>query len=87
MTNGRYQSGWIIRVLSRDEEGFIFELADLGNGKHMIVATDTSNPITKDCYRQGGFGPFVIEQDATFDEQIKVLKSDLLDRRTKALYY
>lgn len=81
MMNGRFQFGWIIQILSKDEQGFQIELADLGNGKHMIVATDISNPISKDVYRQAGFGPFVLEGGASLDESIKTLKDDLLKRR------
>lgn len=83
--NGKYQFGWIITVLSKDElgleDGMQIELADLGNGKHMIVATDIVHPIVKDIYRQAGFGPFVLEDHACLDEQVKILKEDLLKRR------
>ncbi len=80
--NGRYQFGWVIQILSKDEDGFQIELADLGNGKHMIVATDIKNPVSKDTYRQAGFGPFVLEKNAILDEQINNLKADLLKKRS-----
>lgn len=79
---GRFQFGWIIKILSKDEQGVQIELADLGNGKHMIVATDILFPVSKDVYRQAGFGPFVLENDNSLDEQIQVLKDDLLKRRS-----
>lgn len=79
--NGRFQFGWKIEILSKDESGFQVELADLGNGKHMIVATDLSHPISKDRYRQAGFGPFLLEEGSSLDEQIQSLKNDLLNRR------
>ena len=79
--NGRYQFGWVIKILSKDERGFQIELADLGNGKHMVVATDLTNPISENVYRQAGFGPFVLEKDALLDDIFKDLKNDLLKRR------
>lgn len=79
--NGRFQFGWVIQILSKDEQGFQIERADLKNGKHMIVATDLSHLVSKDTYRQAGFGPFVLEKDASLDEQIQTLKDDLLQRR------
>ncbi len=79
--NGRFQFGWIIEILSKDELGFQIELADLGNGKHMVVATDLLNPVSKDVYRQAGFGPFIFEKGSSLDEQIQSLKNDLLARR------
>lgn len=79
--NGRFQFGWIIQILSKDPDGFQIELADLGNGKHMIVATDLAQTIEKDTYRQAGFGPFVLEQNASIDDQIQALKDDLIKRR------
>jgi hypothetical protein len=83
--NGRYQFGWVIKILSKDkdDQGFQTEIADLGNGKHMIIATDISNPISKDSYRQAGFGPFLLEKDQDLSEQMKTLKNDLLERRNK----
>lgn len=79
--NGRFQFGWVIQILSVDEQGFQIELADLKNGKHMIVATDLKEPVSTDTYRQAGFGPFVLEQGVSLDEQIRILKDDLLKRR------
>lgn len=79
--NGRYQFGWIIEILSKDEKGFQIELADLGNGKHMIVATDLASPVSENVYRQAGFGPFVYEQGSNLDEQIQILKDNLLRER------
>lgn len=79
--NGKYQFGWVIQILEKDDQGFQIELADLGNGKHMIVATDLTNIISKDTYRQAGFGPFTLVKDAILDDEIKVLKDDLLKRR------
>lgn len=79
--NGRFQYGWVIKILSKDEQGFQIELADLGNGKHMIVATDLNQPVAKDTYRQAGFGPFIFEFGSGLDENIKILKDDLLARR------
>jgi len=79
--NGRYQFGWVIQILSKDELGFQIELADLGNGKHMVVATDLTNPISENVYRQAGFGPFLLEKDMLLDDIFKVLKNDLLSRR------
>ena len=81
-TNGRYNFGWIIKILSKDPDGFQIELADLGNGKHMIVATDLSQMPEESTYRQAGFGPFVLEKGAVLDEQISILQEDLLKRRT-----
>jgi hypothetical protein len=78
---GRFQFDWVIQIISKDEQGFQIELADLGNGKHMIVATDISNPISKDVYRQAGFGPFVFAAGDSLDEPIKTLKDNLLMRR------
>lgn len=80
--NGRFQFGWVIQILSKDEQGFQIELADLQNGKHMIVATDLTYPVSKDIYRQAGFGPFVLKKDEKLDEQIQILKDDLLKRRS-----
>jgi hypothetical protein len=79
--SGRYQFGWIIQILSKDEEGFQIELADLGNGKHMIVATDLTHLVSKDTYRQAGFGPFIMEEGFTLDIHIAHLKDDLKMRR------
>lgn len=79
--SGKFQFGWEINVLEKDEQGLVIELADLGNGKHMLVATDFSHPIKKDNWRQCGFGPFKLEEVTSFDEQIKILKEDLLKRR------
>jgi len=79
--NGRFQFGWIIRILSKDKQGFQVELANLGNGKHMIVVTDTLFPPSKDIYRQAGFGPFIIKEGESLDKTIDILKSDLLNRR------
>jgi len=81
--NGKFQFGWVIKILSKDPDGFQIELADLGNGKHMIVATDLSQMLEKDTYRQAGFGPFVLERNAVLDEQIQVLKDDLTKRRNE----
>lgn len=79
--NGRYQFGWIIQILSKDSDGFQIELADLGNGKHMVVATDLSNPVSENVYRQAGFGPFVLEKDMVLENIFTDLKEDLLKRR------
>ena len=79
--SGRFQFGWIIEVLSKDEQGFQIELANLGNGKHMIVATDITHPVSDNIYRQAGFGPFVLKDFNSLDEQILRLKTDLLSRR------
>ncbi|HVI39142.1 MAG TPA: hypothetical protein VM577_00645 [Anaerovoracaceae bacterium] len=79
--NGRFQFDWVIQILSKDEQGLQIELAELGNGKHMIVATDTAQPVSKDVYRQAGFGPFVFDEGTTIDKEIKVLKEALLKRR------
>ncbi len=76
-----FKFGWIIEILSKDDQGFQIELANLGNGKHMIVATDIAQPVSKDVYRQAGYGPFVLESESNFDENIKILKEDLLKKR------
>lgn len=76
----QFKFGWIIKVLEKDKD-FVIEIADLNNGKSMIVATDIAYPITKDSYRQSGYGPFLHQKDDLFDEQIKILKNDLLKRR------
>jgi hypothetical protein len=81
--NGRYQFGWVIQIIEKDDQGFQIELADLGNGKRMIVATDLTNAVAKDTCRQAGFGPFTFEDGMVLDEQIKTLKEDLFKRRVK----
>jgi hypothetical protein len=87
MADGKFQFGWVIRVLSKDEDGIQIEDADLGNGKHMLVATDFSHPVQDNVYRQAGFGPFpsprsVFEApDAAFESPIRVLKAHLLKLR------
>jgi hypothetical protein len=78
--NGKFQFGWVIHPMSKDDQ-FVIELADLGNGKRMIVATDVGEPIAESTYRQCGYGPAVWEDGASLDEQIGVLKNDLLGRR------
>ncbi len=80
--NGKYQFGWIIKIISKDEQGFQMELADLGNGKHMVVATDTSNPISENVYRQAGFGPFILKDDVPLETIYQDLKEHLLTKRT-----
>lgn len=77
----KFKFGWTIEILHTDEYGFQIELADLGNKKYMIVATDTKYKISDNSYRQAGFGPFLLEDGMCLDEQIKVLKNDLLSRR------
>lgn len=82
MINGKFQFNWIITVLEKDEQGLVIEMADLGNDKYMIVATDTAHPILdKVSYRQAGFGPFFLQKDADFSEQIQVLKKHLIENR------
>lgn len=75
-----FQFGWVIRVLSKDPQGFQIELADLGNGKHMIVATDLAHPVAPDVYRQAGYGPFLLD-GSPLEERIETLKNDLQRRR------
>jgi len=78
----RFKYGWVIKILSKDEDGFQIELADLGNSKHMIVATDITHPVAKDTYRQAGFGPFLFEENQSLINEIQTLKNDLLSRRS-----
>lgn len=80
--NGRFQFGWIIKILSKDPDGFQVELADLGNGKHMIVVTDLAEMPEENTYRQAGFGPFVLEEGESLDSKISVLMEDLTKRRS-----
>ena len=77
---GKYQLGWVIRVLSKDDE-FQIELADLGNGKHMIIATDLKYLVGESTYRQAGFGPFVLDSGVDLDIYFGTLKDDLRARR------
>lgn len=81
MIDKRFKYGWIIKILSKDEDGFQIELADLGNGKHMIVATDLAQTVDKDTYRQAGFGPFILDENQSLSNEIETLKNDLLNRR------
>lgn len=81
MNKNLFKFGWIIKILSKDEDGFQVELADLGNEKHMIVLTDLLHKVSKDVYRQAGYGPFVLDKDAGFEEQINILKEDLKSKR------
>jgi hypothetical protein len=77
---GRYQFGWIIHPISKDGQ-FVIELADLGNGKYMIVATDVGEPIATSVWRQAGYGPFVYKDGDALDIPIDTLKKGLLQRR------
>ena len=79
--NGRFQFGWVIEILTKNDQGIQIELANLGNGKHMIVATDISYPVSENVYRQSGFGPFILEVGWSMDESIKTLKEDLIKKR------
>lgn len=79
--NGKFQFDWIISIIEKDEQGLQIELADLGNGKHMIVATDLTYPISNNTYRQAGFGPFIYISSDSIIEQINILKDYLLKKR------
>ena len=65
MMNGKFKFGWVIEILSKgtDNGGIQIEIANLGDGKHMIVATDITHPLSDNIYRQSGFGPFVFDKD------------------------
>jgi len=80
-----YHFGWVIRVLVKNEDGLLIELADLGNDKTMMVATDTACPVSEGVFRQAGYGPFALfsHEGAEFNECVQKLKDDLLERRPK----
>ena len=78
-----FHFGWTIRVLLKDDDGLLVESAYLGNGKTMLVVTDTSYPISEGVFRQAGYGPFDLfsHEGAQFNECVQKLKDDLLERR------
>jgi hypothetical protein len=87
----RLHAKWTICKLFVDANlGITVEDADLGDGKHMIVATDTQYPIgggDADAFRQVGFGPFELQPGKSVLESLPPnmlddLKQTLIWRRT-----
>jgi len=77
----KFKFNWVIKILSKDEDGIQIELADLATGKHMIVATDTKDIVATNTFNQAGFGPFDYHEGMDLKEIITTLKENLLHKR------
>jgi hypothetical protein len=79
----KYHLNWTIEFLSKDDDGMLLELANLDDGRYMLIMTDTKVLAATNIHRQVGFGPF---DGKTFETKILAeLKRNLLERRTQMI--